>query len=140
MLILVSDTALDLEPLATASDLLVVERRDNPHQQFAPAFGAGTRATISLSNSEASFHLKSYLHSRSPAEAVVASCRSTTAQGPSVEVTRDQRTVRLVVSTASTSVIELNDVVHFNAQNDSLIADLTLCIIPLRRIACYAES
>ena len=31
MLILVSDTALDLEPLTTASDLLIVERRDNPH-------------------------------------------------------------------------------------------------------------
>ena len=91
---------------------------------------------MSLSNSKASFHLKSYLYSRSAAEAVVFA----TAQGPSVELTRDQRTVRLVVSTASTSVIELNDVVHFNAQSDSLIADLTVCINTLRRIAWYAES
>ena len=57
-----------------------------------------------------------------------------------MELTRDQRTVRLVVFTASTSVIELNDVVHFNAQSDSLIADLTVCINTLRRIAWYAES
>ena len=94
------------------------------------------RISISLPNAEASVLLKSYLHSRSGAEAVVV----TSTQFPSVEVTRDQRTVRLVVSTASMSVIELNDVVHFNAQGDSLIADLTLCIISLRRIGCYAES
>ena len=94
------------------------------------------RISISLPNAEASVLLKSYLHSRSGAEAVVV----TSTQFPSVEVTRDQRTVRLVVSTASMSVIELNDVVHFNAQSDSLIADLTVCINTLRRIAWYAES
>ena len=94
------------------------------------------RISISLPNAEASVLLKSYLHSRSGAEAVVV----TSTQFPSVEVTRDQRTVRLVVSTASMSVIELNDVVRFNAQSDSLIADLTVCINSLGRIAWYAES
>ncbi|EGB03440.1 hypothetical protein AURANDRAFT_67986 [Aureococcus anophagefferens] len=56
-LILVPDTALDIEPLVTASDLLIVKRRGKAHWQFAPAFGAGTRMRIALP--EASFHLKS---------------------------------------------------------------------------------